>query len=79
MNNVIVVCRLSLVDSSVPSILPPRGRVPSTPSTLLSIYTGWCHAEKTKINKKRPVLAYFFKKTNVIVVLLEFDFQQTTK
>ena len=31
-------CRRSSVDSSMPSILPPRVHVPSTPSTLLSIY-----------------------------------------
>ena len=32
-------------------------QVPSTPSTLLSIYIELCHVVKTKINKKRPRLA----------------------
>ena len=45
-----------------PSIPPPRVRVPSTPSTLSSIY--WTvKCGKYKINKKRPGLAHFFKKT----------------
>ena len=33
-NELIQVCRVSSVDSSVPTILPPRVRVTSTPSTL---------------------------------------------
>ena len=44
--------RHSSVDSSTPTILPPRVRVPSTPSMLLSNYIDLCHVEKTKINKK---------------------------
>ena len=49
-------CRHSSADSSALSILPPRVRVPSTPSMLFSIYI--CHlnwnVKRTKINKKRP-------------------------
>ena len=41
-------CRHSEADYSVPTILPPRVRVPSTPSTHL----------RTKINKKRPGVAH---------------------
>ena len=37
-NNCIWGCRSSSVDSSAPSILPPLVWVPSTPSTLFSIY-----------------------------------------
>ena len=54
--NATVGCRHSSVDSSAPSILPPRVRVPSTPSMLFLIYI--CHlnwnVKGTKINKKRP-------------------------
>ena len=54
-------CRHSSVDSSVPNILPPRVRVPSTPSMLLSfiVLCYICHLKRTKINKKRPDLAHF--------------------
>ena len=41
-----------------PSILPPRVWGPSTPSMLLSIYNWIVMWKKTKINKKRPGLAY---------------------
>ena len=39
-------------------------RAPSTPSMLFSIYICHLHwnVKRTKINKKRPGLAYFFKK-----------------
>ena len=43
----------------MPFILPPRVRVPSTPSTLVLIFIDLCHGEKTKINEKRPGLAHF--------------------
>ena len=61
-------CRHSSVDSSAPTILPPQVRVPSTPSML---YHLWylcyiCHLKRTKINKKRPGLAHFFKKVRWI-------------
>ena len=49
------------MDSSAPSILPPRVRVPSTPSMLLSIYIDLCHVEKTKINKKEAGIGPFKK------------------
>ena len=47
-------CRQSSVDSSVPTILPPRVWVPSTPSMLVSLlvfvlYLPW---EKNKIKQK---------------------------
>ena len=45
-------CRHSLLDSSVPSILPPWVWVPNTQSVLLSIYIDLCHVEKTNINKR---------------------------
>ena len=43
-------CRHSSVDSSTPSILPPRVRVPSTPSMLLSINILFvsCRKDETK-------------------------------
>ena len=60
-------CRHSSVDSSAPSILLPRVRVPSTPSMLFSIYI--CHlnwnVKRMKINKKRPGLAHFFLKKHI--------------
>ena len=61
--NTLLVWRHGTVDSSAPSILPPRVWVPSTPSTLSSIIK-LCKvkSEKTKINKKRPGLAHFYKK-----------------
>ena len=59
-------CRHSSVDSSVPSILPPRVRVPSTPSMLFQLilfklyicHLNW-NVKRTKIYKKRPGLAHF--------------------
>ena len=58
-------CCHSSVDSSVPTILPPQVRVPSTPSTLLSFIVKlvpYLSREKNEINKKRPGLAHFFFK-----------------
>ena len=46
-------------------ILPPWVPVPSTSSTLLSFIVNLCyicHVKRTKINKKSPGLAHFFKK-----------------
>ena len=48
----------SSVDLSVPSILTSQVQVPSSPSTLFSIYIHLCHVKKTKINKKRTGLAH---------------------
>ena len=56
------VCQQGSVDSSAPTILPPRVRVPSTPSMLLSIYIDLCHVEKTKINKKEARIGPFLKR-----------------
>ena len=44
----------SWVDSSTPSILPPRVRVPSTPLMVLSIYIWFVLCRKDEINKKMP-------------------------
>ena len=59
----LIISLLSVHHSSVvlfaPSVLPPRVWVPSTPSTLLSIYI-WifsCEKDKNK-QKKRPGLAH---------------------
>ena len=48
-------CRHCSVDSSAPSIMPCKVRVPSTPSTLLLIFNDLCHAEKIKINKEAGI------------------------
>ena len=60
-------CRHCSVDSSVPSILPPRVRLPSMPSTLFSIIVKfvlylsmWCE-KRTKINKKEAGFGPFLK------------------
>ena len=61
----IIECCHSSVDSSAPTILPPRVRVPSTPSMLLSFivkFVLYLSCEKNEINKKRPGLAHFFIK-----------------
>ena len=67
--------RHSSVDSSTPTILPPRVRVPSTPSMLLSIYVDLCHVEKTKINKKGARIGPFkkgkYKKDQVSILTLQ--------
>ena len=59
-------CRHSSPDLSVPSILLPQVRVPSTPSLLLSFKVFvlfFCHVKRTKINKKRMGLAHLKKET----------------
>ena len=50
-----VACRHSSVDSSVPSILPPRVRVPSTPSMLFfNLYLSFeLECEKNEKNKQK--------------------------
>ena len=40
----------------------PRVRIPSTPSMLFFNLNWNCNEKRTKINKKRPGLAHFFKK-----------------
>ena len=49
------------VVSSAPTILQPRVRIPSSPSTLFfsKLYYLNCIEKITKINKKRPGLAHF--------------------
>ena len=57
-------CRHSSVESSAPSILLSRVRIPSIPSTstlfLFSLLYYICYfiEKRTKINKKRPVVAH---------------------
>ena len=59
-------CRHSSVDSSAPSILPPRVRLPSMPSTLFSIivkfvlYLSMQCEKRTKINRKEAGFGPFF-------------------
>ena len=64
-------CRHGSVDSSVPSILPPRVRVPSTPSMLLSIYILQftiyiLHLEKMKIKREVGIGPFFLKKHKIL-------------
>ena len=56
----------SSVVSSAPTILRPRVCIPSTPSTLFSIcIIQNCIEKITKMNKKRPGLAHFFKRSMI--------------
>ena len=56
-------CRHSSVDSSVPSILPPRVPVRCTPSTFYQFIFELCHVEKDKSKQKRlGLVQLFFKK-----------------
>ena len=52
-------CRHNSVDSSVPSILPPGFKTQAHHQSFYQFEL--CHVEKTKINKKRPVLAHLIK------------------
>ena len=72
------ICHYSSVDSSAPSILRSRVWVPSTPSTLSSIYI-WivkCIKDENK-ERKRPRLArisFFYKKSPVIAwIFVSFE------
>ena len=57
--------RHSSVVSSASTILWPRVRIPSTPSTLFFNLCYWnCIEKMTKINKKRPGLAHLKKIVN---------------
>ena len=66
--------RYSSVDSSAPSIMLPRVRVPSTPSTLFSIYivqivylSFELECEKNEKNKQKEAgIGPFFKKNKYI-------------
>ena len=62
-------CSHRPVDSSAPSILPPRVRLQSTPSTLFSIYivqivylSFELECEKNKNKQKEAGIGPFFKK-----------------
>ena len=61
----ILVTKLLLIkhelERKTPSLLPPRVRVPSQAhhQCFYQIIFDLCHAENTKINKKRPGLAHF--------------------
>ena len=68
-------CRYSSVDSSAPSIMPPRVQVQSTPSTLFSIYivqivylSFELECEKNKNKQKEAGIGPFFKKQLSIVL-----------
>ena len=54
-------CNNSSVDSSAPSILPPRVRVPSTPSMLSSIYIWFMSCRKFKNKEKEAGIGPFKK------------------
>ena len=58
----IVGCRHSTVDSSVSSILPPRVRLPRTPSKSNLCYICPCIMKRTKINKMEAGFGPFLKK-----------------
>ena len=55
-------CRHSSVDLSAPSILPPRVRVPSTQSNLLSIYIWIVSCGKDENKQKEAGIGPFLKK-----------------
>ena len=67
MKKALVGCHHSSVDLSAPTILPPWVQVPCT-STLLSliVFVLYLSCEKMKINKKRPGMAHFFKKSTSV-------------
>ena len=55
-------CRHCSVESSVPSILLPGFETQAHHLCFYQFIFVLCHVEKTKINKKRSVLAHFLKK-----------------
>ena len=61
-------CCHSSLDSSVPTILLPQDRVPSTPSTLLSfiVFMIYLSCEKDENKQKEAGLAHFKKKMNKV-------------
>ena len=80
--------RHSSVVLSVPTILRPRVRIPSSPSMLFfNLYRWNCiwNEKRTKINKKRPGLAHIWKRLvtgytdsrlfNLIVVISDDDLE----
>ena len=56
------------VVSSAPTILRPRVRIPSTPSTLFSICIEIVSRKERKQTKKRPGLARFFLKKSMYLL-----------
>ena len=75
-------CRYSSVDSSAPSILPPQVWVPSTPSTLSSIYIAQIvylsfelECEKNKNKQKEAGIGPFKKRKEkkILILLIEFS------
>ena len=68
-----LVCHHSSVDSSVPSILPPWVRLPSTPSMLLSfmvkfvLYLSLQCEKRTKINKIGRIWPIFKKPDDTLL------------
>ena len=65
-------CRHSSVESSAPTILPPRVRVPSMPSTLFHLFVLYLSCEKNENKQKEagfgPFLEKMFQriKTNLV-------------
>ena len=61
-NNKIGGCRHSSVDSPAPTIMPPRVRVPSTPSMLLSfiVFVVYLSCEKNENKQKEAGYGPFF-------------------
>ena len=73
---VLVGCRHSSLDLSAPSILPPRVWVPTTPSTLFSIYIVQIvylsielECEKNKDKQKEAGIGPFFEKKTILFFL----------
>ena len=64
------------VDSTAPSILPLRVRVPTTPSRLISFQIKICTIfvcalwKRMEINKKRPNLAHLKNRTSAMFLLM---------
>ena len=59
------------VDSSVPTILPARVRVPSSPSMLLSVmvnFAPYLSCEKNENKQKEAGFGPFYKEKSVIII-----------
>ena len=59
-------CRHSSVESSAPTILPPRVRVPSMPSTLFHLFVLYLSCEKNENKQKEAGFGPFKKKNDSI-------------
>ena len=56
-------CRHSTVDLTAPSILPPRFESQAHHLCFYQFIFDLCYVRKSKINKKRPGLSHFLKKS----------------